>query len=1162
MLDYLESLKLSSKVHVWRFTRSDESPNFREINEAVISAALASLEPDIFLVSSFIEGFHSQSQTHLPEGSHKNLVIVYDLIPSKFPNMYLSDDLYRSWYKAKLETLRRADLLLCISEATKSDLVDILNVDERKTLVIGAGVNAQRFAPATTRQTLDSTPYFVYSGGGDWRKNLEGLILGFSLSQSIRRGLRLKVVCQLTDVEKARLMRLAGAQGVPKGSIEFTGYLDDRDYVQVTRDAKFCIFPSLYEGFGLPVLEALSLSKAVICSSTSSMVEVQRDERAWFDPASPSSIGLKIDDVNLDDKFRVSLELQALKLAKHFSWERTIKKFKLGLPQSTSPTTLSQILDMTAKPKLALVTPMPPTKSGIAFYAERLASELSKYYEITIVNPQLLLQQDENKAFGHKSVEWFLTQAQSFDRIVYQIGNSQFHSQVLEILSKFPGVAVFHEFNIGGLVQHMQVLEKKTHVWDWALLNSGGYPLIVEMERLGASGDFVSKQVSNLGPLQNALAIAFHSQTALESFEATYEFRKKPDLVAVFPLVSSNENYFAAANQAALRTTSRNRLGLGAGTKLICSFGFVTRHKAIPQIIRAVQILIEAGAKNIKFVNVGETDKGLLGRQIQQEIRNLKLERVVEITGWVNTEMYLDYLSASDVVLQFRQEGLGEMSAALMDAVSARKPVVVNDSLVPESFDERHLKIIRDDCEPSEIATAVSTLLNDEPFAEELASAAKLQASETNSLKTLASKYFDFIEQVYRSQASAELSSLVRTSQAIGSTELATLARKIGQYYEPLPRIRQVFIDVTLINRSDEGTGIQRVVRSLTQELLKEQRSIGNVWPVYFDESLGRYCHAGQFAGKITQTIFSEANKSIIEGWPGDLFVSLDFNPYNLEKRRIELEILKSQGVSISTVVYDLLPLEHPEFFHIGAKEGFENWLLLTSRFDGVICISKVVAEAYTAWLEMCPNFHRPKVSVFPLGSDFLNRRNERSSWKVNPTLFLMVGTLEPRKGHRYVIEEFEKLWDEGEKATLTIVGKQGWLTKETVKKIRNHPQLGAQLHWHEDLGDRELAELYLRSRALIAASYAEGYGLPILEATSFGLPVIARQIAIFEEVAPPGTTYFSELGGKTLHACIIEVLSSQKEHTEAIVGEELVIPTWENSATELLLQIQALSEK
>jgi glycosyltransferase involved in cell wall biosynthesis len=124
---------------------------------------------------------------------------------------------------------------------------------------------------------------------------------------------------------------------------------------------------------------------------------------------------------------------------------------------------------------------------------------------------------------------------------------------------------------------------------------------------------------------------------------------------------------------------------------------------------------------------------------------------------------------------------------------------------------------------------------------------------------------------------------------------------------------------------------------------------------------------------------------------------------------------------------------------------------------------------------------------------------------------FLMVGTVEPRKGHLQVLRAFEHLWASGREATLVIVGKRGWMVDELCHRMETHDQLGRSLFWLSKASDELLEQLYARCTCLIAGSEGEGFGLPIIEAGQRGLPVIARDIPVFREVAGDHAFFFNQ---------------------------------------------------
>ena len=123
--------------------------------------------------------------------------------------------------------------------------------------------------------------------------------------------------------------------------------------------------------------------------------------------------------------------------------------------------------------------------------------------------------------------------------------------------------------------------------------------------------------------------------------------------------------------------------------------------------------------------------------------------------------------------------------------------------------------------------------------------------------------------------------------------------------------------------------------------------------------------------------------------------------------------------------------------------------------------------------------------------------------------VFLMVGTLEPRKNHAYVLDAFEELWRCGENISLCIIGKVGWKCSDIIDRIYTHGQFGKSLFYFYDAVDEELAFCYENCEAVIFASVTEGFGLPLVEAMSFGRSVLVSDIPVFREIGENYPVYF-----------------------------------------------------
>ncbi|MEW6372018.1 MAG: glycosyltransferase [Pseudomonadota bacterium] len=350
--------------------------------------------------------------------------------------------------------------------------------------------------------------------------------------------------------------------------------------------------------------------------------------------------------------------------------------------------------------------------------------------------------------------------------------------------------------------------------------------------------------------------------------------------------------------------------------------------------------------------------------------------------------------------------------------------------------------------------------------------------------------------------------------------ELLAAAQAIAADLPPT-RPRQLLVDVSAMAQVDLKTGISRVVRSILLSLLETPPPGYRVEPVYADGSERRYRYARDF----TFTLAGIANPGLddapIAHQPGDVFLGLDLTPNSTAQNEALLADMRERGVALFFVVYDMLPLLQEDAFAYGSSAYIRRYIETIARqADGLVCISRAVADEVADWLAAhpAPRATPLRLDYFHLGADLAasvpstglapNAQQVLSSAAQRPTL-LMVGTVEPRKGHEQALAACELLWSQNVALNLVIVGKPGWLVEKLIRKLEKHPRLDEQLFWLPSASDEMLTRLYESSSALLAASKGEGFGLPLIEAARHGLPIIARNLPVFREVAGEHAFFF-----------------------------------------------------
>jgi glycosyltransferase involved in cell wall biosynthesis len=1145
----------------------------RRVAENLREAFLSSLRPDMILVSSLFEGLEEDAVTSIGifEGHIPTAVILYDLIPYIHRQLYLENPAMECWYLKKLDHLRRADLWLSISESSRQEGISYLGFPVEKVVNVStdADIQFQKLCISTTeehqlRQKYGlNRPFVMYTGGIDHRKNIEGLVRAFAqLPVELRRCHQLCIVCKAQKESRVALKLLACRYGLEKDDVVLTGFVPERDLVALYNMCSLFVFPSWHEGFGLPALEAMRCGAPVIGANTSSLPEVIGLVDALFDPHSDESIAAKIVQALTDGVFRADLIRHSNAQAKKFSWDesalRAIGAFEhhlLNHNQEKSP--LSAPI---RRPKLAYVSPLPPERSGIADYSAELLPELARHYDIEMIVAQQVVSDPWVKACCPiRTIEWFQLNADRFDRVLYHFGNSSFHQHMFYLLERFPGVVVLHDFFLSGVQAHLETNGLARYSWVRELYASHGYHSVYERFHAQDSADVIWKYPCNLSVLQQSTGVIVHSDYSRQLAEEWYGNGTADDWVAI-PLLR-------VPARRKSRGEARRKLGLREDGFVLCSFGVLGPNKQNHKLLEAWINSSLNTDERCKLIFVGENQAGDYGEALLRTIRQSGLKKRIQITGWADSEMFRDYLAAADVAVQLRTLSRGETSGTVLDSMNYGLATIINANGSMADLPKDSVWMLPDDFKTCELVEALESLWKDEQHRAKLGERAKGVIHAGHAPRSCADRYAIAIESFYAANQSGR-HALVKSIAGLenaprNESELVALAAAIAQNMPSKQVFRQLFVDVSELVQRDVRSGIQRVVRSILMELLQNPPKGYRVEPVYATvENIG-YRYARNFTLHFLGCPSGFLEDDVIEANIGDIFLGLDLQPQVVPAQQDYLESLRRRGVKIHFVVYDLLPVLLPQNFLNGAETAFSGWLQTIARFDGGICISRAVAAEFDEWLKSKgPDRMRSfKIGWFHLGADVENSvptsglpgnaSDLLRQFSVRPS-YLMVGSLEPRKGQAQTLAAFEQLWAEGLEVNLVIVGKKGWMVDSLVKRLNHHPLLGKRLFWLQGISDEYLDQVYTQSSALLAASEGEGFGLPLIEAAQHKLPIIARDIPVFREVAGDYAYYFNGESPEKLAGAIKSWIKLNEEGS-APRSDGMPWLTWRQSTQQLL---------
>ena len=1172
--DRFHGLLRPSAIRVWTApgpvrAADPENVERRRQAEQIREAFIASLDPDVVLVASLFEGLHEDVVTSVQtDGGIRTAVVLYDLIPLNRPDMHLPKKTTKDWYFQKIENLRRADLLLSISESAGSEAVEHLSwVPDRAVNISTAA--SELFQPVEVSSDDERSlkdrfgirkAYLLYTGGIDPRKNIDALIDAFArLNEKVRSAHQLVIVCNASEKQKARLSKVVRKIGLLDQDIILTDRVSDKELLHLYNLCAAFVFPSLHEGFGLPALEAMQSGAAVIASDRSSLPEVIGRPDALFDPEDIDGMAQKIEQVLSDTAFRHALREHGTEQAKRFSWDRTAMAALSALERVCSDPGNADITDA-ERPRLAFVSPLPPERSGISDYSAELLPVLHEHYDIDVIVAQdSVANAWINDNLTIRTADWFEENHSDYDRIVYHFGNSHFHRHMFGLLRKTSGVVVLHDFFLAHVLAHLWPAS-----WKEELFHSHGFNALFMASEATDEYDAIWRYPANLSVLQSAIGIIVHSDHA-RRLAARYYGEGAERGFSVVPQLRAPADRIAAA-----KAQAKAALGLPEKSLVICSFGVIGPIKLNVRLAEAFCASSLASDSNVYLVFVGENNEDDYSKQLARIIRTSGLSDRVRITGWVDAGTFAQYLQAADIAVQLRTNSRGETSRAVLDCMAHGIPTIVNANGSMAELDPKSVWMLPDDFETAALSSALEELAVDASSRANLGERALDVICTLHAPERCAKAHFEAIERAYAG-ASARVQNLVDTlpAPAASDDEIRRLAGALSANFPARPRKRGLFVDVSTLAQTDALTGIQRVVRAILDALVRKPDPEFDILPVR-RRADHRYGIAIDLMAHRLGLDAGAWDDQPIDFALGDVFLGLDLDPVCPPIARAELERMRRFGVAVHFVVYDLLALKQPQNFPKPLVAKFRHWLDRVLTYDGAVCISRAVADELREWSDLHgPDRRKPfEISFFHLGADIKNSRPSTgmpddgrallTSLGDRPT-FLIVGTVEPRKGVRQVLDAFELLWSSGTDVNLVIVGKQGWSVDDLAKRLRRHPENGRRLFWPEAVSDEFLEMIYGRCTCLIAASEGEGFGLPVIEAAQHKLPILARELPVFHEVALDHATYFTGLAPSDLIDAIERWLEGWRRG-EHVRSDELPWITWETSAAQLLEAVHVLS--
>lgn len=393
------------------------------------------------------------------------------------------------------------------------------------------------------------------------------------------------------------------------------------------------------------------------------------------------------------------------------------------------------------RPRLAYVSPVPPAASGIADYSAELLPALAEHYRIEVICP------DEPapdaaivSAFPVRSPAWLRENAAGFDRILYHVGNSPFHTHMLALLREHPGVVVLHDFYLGHVFGNAQHTGRLPMALWRALLRSHGHAAL-RLYRAQGEAAALAAYPCNLEIFAQADGVILHSRHA-EALARRWAGPTPPCPVHVVPLSH------ATPGEVAERAAARARLGLADDAFVACSFGYAGQTKMSRELVEG-WIAARLPGAHLALVG-GHQFEGDYSRALEARMREARPDADIRLTGYAPLSVYRDYLAAADVAIQLRTQSRGETSRAILDAMSHGVAVLANAHGSAAELPADCAVLLPEMPSVADIAHVLTTLAADPGRRQGLAAAAGRHVRTRHDPVSVARQYRDAIEDAAR----------------------------------------------------------------------------------------------------------------------------------------------------------------------------------------------------------------------------------------------------------------------------------------------------------------------------------------------------------------------------------------------------------------------------
>lgn len=555
------------------------------------------------------------------------------------------------------------------------------------------------------------------------------------------------------------------------------------------------------------------------------------------------------------------------------------------------------------RPRMAYVSPLPPQQSGIADYSGVLLESLREHYDITLINPAARDVDPWLTAdFPLHDSEWLVRNGYAFDRVMYHFGNSTFHSHMLDLLQKVPGIVVMHDFYLSGLRLWNYNTGDDVIGWFDSLRYSHGWQAVAHAAKIG-NDEARAIYPCNKDVIDTAIGVLTHSLYSMRLATHWYS-QAHADRLTIVPFAQTR---LVEDQSADARVAVRAELGLLPDEFVVASFGHIADTKRNDTLLDAWLGSELATDPKARLVFVGQPDNGPYGRAFVAQVEALGPNGRVSITGFADAQTYDKWMRAVDLAVQLRQRSRGETSGTIFDCLTQAVPVVVNAHGWAAELPHQAVIRLPDAFTVEQLRDAVVHARRDPAALRAQGEAGRQFVRDQHVPAVAGPVYHQVIERNYAAYGDVqrEIQAITRAVPHINDEELHEVAQALVDQAPDLSD-PQWLIDITALTY--QTTTPERAARlyALVDALIAEAPTGWRIEPVYFDTSFYRYANQATMTRLGLPPVLPD---ELVEVRRGDRYLSLGVNDITHPHVNLTLNAWQRRGVSLNWLFLDADPV-------------------------------------------------------------------------------------------------------------------------------------------------------------------------------------------------------------------------------------------------------------